>query len=113
LVCKDESKHSMCGPHQDSDIICGSVRYFGWHSCSPPFHHKLSVALFFTHVTFTCIESTFRYPHKQFLIPRPPPQSSAGSRTLPANAGTRNPRRTLPATQKIQYRMTRVLVELL
>jgi len=44
---------------------------------------------------FVCFGSTLIYPHKEFLIPRPPrtrTQSSAGSRTRPANAGTRNPR---------------------
>ena len=60
-----------------------------------------------------CFASTLRYPHKEFLNPRPPrtrtkcnphpprptasstrnrTQSSADSRTRPANAGTRNQR---------------------
>jgi len=29
--------HSMCSPHEDSDIIFGPVRDFGRHSC-PPLH---------------------------------------------------------------------------
>jgi len=29
-----EVSHSMCGPHEDTDIIFGPVRHFGWHSCS-------------------------------------------------------------------------------
>jgi len=66
-----------------------------------------------------CFSSTFSYPHKEFLIQRPArtrskynpltprgkcsptrtrTHSSADSRTRPANAGTRNPRRsTRPA----------------
>jgi len=55
-------------------------------------------------IKFMCFGSTLSYPHEEFLIPRPtrtrsqfnPPRtgthSSAGSRTSPANAGTRNPR---------------------
>jgi len=47
-----------------------------------------------------CFGSALSYPHKEFLNPRPPrskfnpsrtrDQSSAGSRTRPANAGNRN-----------------------
>jgi len=55
-------------------------------------------------IKFMCFRSTLIYPHEEFLIPRPPrskfnphlprtrTESSAGSRTRPANAGTRNPR---------------------
>jgi len=25
-----KASHSMCGPHEDSDIIFGPVRHFGW-----------------------------------------------------------------------------------
>jgi len=50
-----------------------------------------------------CFGSTLSYPHKEFRSPHPPgskfkphptstgTQSSASSRTRPANAGTRNP----------------------
>jgi len=61
----------MCGPQEDSDIMFGPVRHFGWHSC---LHLRTTNSLqhyFFAHVTFTCIESVFSYPHKEFLIPRP------------------------------------------
>jgi len=67
-------------------------------------------------IKFTCVGSTLSYPLKDFLNLRPPrtrtkynphpprskfnphhpctrTQSSAGSHTRPANAGTRNPRR--------------------
>jgi len=40
-----EVRHSTCGPHEDTDIIFGPVRHFGWHSCSTPSFHKLSAAL--------------------------------------------------------------------
>jgi len=26
--------HSMCGPHEDIDVIFGTGKHFGWHSCS-------------------------------------------------------------------------------
>jgi len=67
-----------------------------------------------------CFGSTLSYPHKEFLNPRPhrtrtkynplPPRtrthSSAGSRTRPANAGTRNPRGlTRPAQDSNTYSM--------
>jgi len=85
----------QCSHHEDSDIIFCPVRRFVWYSFSTPLYHKLYVALiFFTHVTFTCIESTFSYPHKKFLIARPPrtrTHNSAGFRIRPANEGTRNP----------------------
>jgi len=56
----------MCGPHEVSDIIFGSVKHFSWQSFSTPLYHKLSVELlFFAHVTFASIESTFSYPHKE------------------------------------------------
>ena len=41
---------------------------------------------FLAHVTFTCIGSTFSYPHKELLIPTPPRTSTHTS------VGTRNPR---------------------
>jgi len=40
-------------------------------------------------ILFMCFGSTLGYPHKEFLNPRPP--RTSGSRTRPANAGTRNP----------------------
>jgi len=51
-------------------------------------------------IKFMCFGSTLIYPHNEFLNPHrskfnphpPRTQSSAGSRTRPANAGTRNPR---------------------
>jgi len=71
--------HSMCGPHEDSDIICGPVRHLSWHNHSTPLYHKIPVALIFSHVTFTCIKSKFNNPRKIFLSrasakfnPRPP-----------------------------------------
>ena len=43
-----------------------------------------------------CFCSTFSYPHKKFLIPRPPRtkfnQRSPASRTRPENKGTSNSR---------------------
>jgi len=42
---------------------------------------------------FMCFGSTFSCPHKEVPILRPPRMHrSTGSRTCPANAGTRNPR---------------------
>jgi len=55
--------HSMCGPHEDSDIIFGPTRNFGWNSFSIALHHKLYVTLTFLFMSL-CIESTFSYPHK-------------------------------------------------
>jgi len=55
-------------------------------------------------IKFMWFGSTLIYPHKEFLIPRPPrtrskfnqhpprTQSSGGSHTRSANAGARNPR---------------------
>ena len=65
-------------------------------------------------IKFICFGSTLSYPHKEFLNPRPQqvqpapaPHSSAGSRTLPANAGTRNPRGlTRPAQDSYIYSYT-------
>ena len=57
---------------------------------------------FFAHVAFAGIESTSSYPHKEFLIPRPPrthTYNSVGSHTRPANAGTRNTRGLTRPTQ--------------
>jgi len=44
-------------------------------------------------IKFMCYGSTFSCTHKEFPILRPPRMHrSTGSRTFPANAGTRNPR---------------------
>ena len=39
--------HSMCGSHEDSDIIFGPAQHFGRQSFSTRLYHKLSVALIF------------------------------------------------------------------
>ena len=69
-------------------------------------------------IKFMCFGSAISYPHEEFLIPRPPrtcnkfnphpprtrTQSSVGSRTRPANAGTHNPRGlTRPAQDSSAY----------
>jgi len=37
--------HLMCGRQENSDIIFGPERHFGWHSCSAPWNYKLSFLL--------------------------------------------------------------------
>ena len=84
----------MCGTHGDSDIIFGPATHFSFESFSTPLCHKLSVTFnFFAHVTFTCLESTFSYPHKEFLI-QPLPRTKFNSHPPRAHnsADTRNPR---------------------
>ena len=67
-------------------------------------------------IKFMCFDSTLIYQQEEFLIPRPPrskfnphpprtlTQSNAGSRSRPANAGTRNPcGLTRPAQDSISH----------
>jgi len=85
-----KASHSMCGPHQDSDIICGSARYFGWHSCCTPSYHKLSVA-------FSC-SCRFHMHWANIQVPAQTISYPALARSH-YSAGTRNPSRTLIHTQ--------------
>ena len=85
---------SMCGPHEDNNIIFDPVRHFGWQSFSTPLYHKLFVALIFLFMSLLHALSQHSVTRtKNFL-----------SRAHPECAGTRNPRGlTRPAQDSNRY----------
>lgn len=86
---------SVCDAHEDTDIIYGSVRHFGWHSCSTPLYHKLSTALIFLHTSLShaLIQHSVTRT-KNFLPHALPAPSSTHARHAPARITQRfNPPR--------------------
>ena len=100
-------KSNMC-PHKDSDITFHPVRHFGSHSCSAPLYRKLSVTLIILLMSLSHAQSQHSVTRTKNPYPVPTPHqsstrnsthNSAGSRTRPANAGTRTPRGLTSHTQ--------------
>jgi len=61
---------SMCGPHKNNDTIFWPSKTFRLEKLLYTFVPQAFCSIkFFAHVTFACIESTFSYQHKEFLIP--------------------------------------------
>jgi len=76
--------HSMCGPHEDSEIIFDPVRNFCWHTCFKPLYYKLPVTSilcsFHFHIHLSQHSVTRRknflsHPTQQQIKPTPAPHA--------------------------------------
>jgi len=56
--------YSMCGPRKDSDIICGPVWHFDWHSCS---NLSTTSSLLLVSLSHTLIQQSVTHT-KTFLL---------------------------------------------
>jgi len=79
--------HSMCGPYEDTDIIFGPVRHFGWHSCSTPSYHKHILLVSLSHsLSQHSVART-----KNFLSRACPAPGSTRTRSAPTRITLRVP----------------------
>jgi len=62
----------MCGPHENSAVIVGPVKLFGWHSFSTPLYHNLFIALIFCSCHFNICRVNIQLPPQITFIPRLP-----------------------------------------
>ena len=69
--------HSMCGPHEDTDIIFCTVRHFGWHSCSAPFVASMLLLMSFSYeLSQHSVTRTKSYTKSFLYRARPSPSST-------------------------------------